>query len=284
MLTRSLTSGSCLLIDDAGRVRRWPGPSRGAAFGYGNPDFDFVDYAVRNLGHVMIVERARFVRIRLRPLFVGRRTGAALSAYLAQRAPARIALSVLSNAWHDSLLSLAEAQQRLDKIWNAAEREQTAPPFTSVRRNLAVILDKDNDPFAPVLRRWLEGTHPENVSALLDTCGLYDRAMIVERRSDTGAFEFRHSGDGLRLYGPSWPAAAPGRRVEDQPDRPYGEWIAQACRSIDSLQVPRYELVDAHIGAAGYPARRWRYERLMLPSRSATGSRLVISISRPERP
>ncbi len=273
----------CLLIDDAGRVRRWPGPSRGAAFGYRNPDFDFVDYAVRNLGHVMVAERARFVRIRLRPLFVGGRTAAALSAYLARRTPDRVVLSVFGDAWHDTLLPYAEARQRLDAILGATAEEQQVPPYTAVRRSLAAILDDGSDRFAPVLRRWLDGACPENPSAFLDTCGLYDRAMIVEHCSDTGAFRFRHSGNRLRLYGASWPAAAPGRRVEDQPDSSYGERIAQACRSVDELQVPHYELIDARIGAAGRPARRWRYERLMLPWRGAAGSRLVISISRPER-
>lgn len=284
MLARSFTPGPCLLIDDAGCMRRWPDQIRGATFGYTDPDFDFVDYAVRNLGHVMIAERARFVRIKLRPLFVSRRTRAALSTYLVQHAPARVVLSMFTGAWSDTLLSFADARQRLDAILDAGEREQSAPSFIAVRRKLASILENGNDPFAPVLRRWLDGTHPENAPAFLDAYGLYDRTMIAEHCGDTGAFEFRHSGNGLRLYGPSWPTAAPGRRIEDQPDRSYGEWIAEACRSVDALQVPRLELIDAHIGAAGRPARRWRYERLMLPSRSAAGRRQVISISRPERP
>jgi hypothetical protein len=279
---QSPSPGACLLIDDAGRTRRWPGADRGTALGYADPDFDFVDYAVRNLGHVMIEERASFIRIKLRPIFVGRRTRETLWAHLERRAPRRVGLSVFDDAWHHTLLPPAAALQQLREVLDAPERAPPARPFIAARRNIAGLLDDARDPFAPVLRRWLDGTCPDDLPSFLVATGLYDRAMVVERRGDNGDFLFRHSGRRIQLYEPSWAEAALGRRLQDQPDRLYGEWIADACRSVDDRQVPRYDLIAARVSEADQAARSWRYERLMLPWRSAAGQRLVVSISRRE--
>ena len=270
----------CILIDDAGRERQWPGVQRGAAFGYRDPDFDFPAYAVRNLGHVMIVALHRTVRIRMRPIFVGHRTLDAVMAHLASCHPSRVAISYFDTSWHHELVGDERtAGPRLRAIIEACARKEDGQPFVAARRNIAGVLHKASEPLAPVLRRWLDGAPPEGLAAFLESCGLYDRTMIVERESDTGRFVFRHSGQRIRLYGRSWNGTAVGRRVEDQPDPAYGAWIDGACRRVDECQVPRYELVTAQVERPGAVARQWRYERLMLPWRGAEGRRLVLSVS-----
>jgi hypothetical protein len=276
-------TGPCILIDDAGRERRWPGMNGGAAFGYHHPDFDFPGYAVRNLGHAMVVARGSVMRIRLRPVFVGHRTLDALAAHIARQAPARVVISHFDAAWHHDLCSGDAAPLRLRAIVEACARKQRGQPFVAARRNMAGVLHKGGEPFAPVLRRWLDGASPEGLPAFLDSCRLYDRAMIVERQRDSGRFVFRHSGQAIRLYDRSWADTAIGRHVEDQPDPAYGAWIAGACRGVDERQVPRYELVTAQVGLPGAPARQWRYERLILPWRGADDRRFVVSVSLRDR-
>jgi hypothetical protein len=271
---------SCSLIDDAGRERQWPGTNAGAAFGYHDPDFDFPAYAVRNLGYVMVAARDGVIRIRMRPVFVGHRTLDALMAHLACREPTRVAISYFDAAWHHELCGDGRAaRSRVRAIVEACTREEAGQPFVAARRNIAGVLHKAGEPFAPVLRRWLDGAPPEGLTAFLDSCHLYDRAMIVERERDTGRFVFRHSGENIRLYDRSWAGAAVGRHVEDQPDPAYGAWIAGACRAVDERQVPRYELVTAQVDGPGAAASPWRYERLMLPWRGADDRRFVVSVS-----
>jgi hypothetical protein len=276
---------SCLLIDDAGRKRRWPDEGGGLGFGYRDPDFDFPAYAVRNLGYVMIVGGAAFMRIRLRPAFVGHRTLATLLAHVAHHPYSRTAISHFDGAWHHALCGDARAlRRRLLDVVETTEDSSPERPFIAVRRAIAGVLREPNDPFAPVLRRWLDDSHPDGLANFLDSCRLFDRAMIVERQPDTGHFVFKHSGHRIRLYKPSWAGNAIGRLVQDQPDRVYGEWIAEACRAVDDRQVPRYELVTARVSHSAETPRQWRYERLMLPWRGSDGRRLVVSVSLRDQP
>jgi hypothetical protein len=276
---------ACILIDDAGRERQWPGTQRGAAFGYRDPDFDFPAYAVRNLGHVMIAARHGTMRLRMRPIFVGHRTLDAVIAHLARHRPSRVAISYFDTSWHHELGGDERtAGPRLRAIVEACASKEGSQPFVAARRNIAGVMHGASEPLAPVLRRWLDGAPPEGLAAFLESYGLYDRTMIVERESDSGRFVFRHSGRSIRLYGRSWNGTAVGRHVEDQPDPAYGAWIDTACRRVDECQVPRYELVTAQVDRPGTAAQQWRYERLMLPWRGADGRRLVLSVSLRDKP
>jgi hypothetical protein len=270
---------SCTLIDDRGRVFRWPDESRCFDIAYRDPDFDFPDYAVRNLGFVMIAERPQFLRVRLRPVFSGHRTTMALFAFVAERAPIRAAISQLSRGWHDEVCSGQVLLRRLREILHASSDASEQPPFLAAPRRLSGLMTEPGNQFAPVLRRWLDNIHPSGISAFLASSQLYDRAMIVERMPDSGRFVFRHSGHRLQLYPVAWSQSAIGRDLESQPDKAYGRWIAKACHAVDERQVPRFELITARVAQNGSHARLWRYERLMLPWRDGDGRRFVVSVS-----
>jgi hypothetical protein len=270
---------SCILIDDLGRVLRWPEECHRVDGVYRHPDFDFPAYAVRNLGFVKIVECRDFLRIYLRPSFAGHRTAMALLSFVARRAPARAAISHFGHQWRDEVCSGAAARRRLSAILRDTADEADDPPFVAVPRRISIMLREPGNPFAPVLRRWLDHLHPGGIHAFLADSHLHGRAMIVERLPDTGRFVFRHSGHRIQLYHPAWSQSAAGRHVEDQPDAAYGCWIAEACRAVDDRQVPRFELVTARVARAGTQRQQWRYERLMLPWRDPDGRRLVVSVS-----
>jgi hypothetical protein len=271
---------TCILIDDAGRRLRWPQDGRRAAAAYRDPDFDFPDYAVRNLGFVMVTQRRDSISVRFRPAFCGRRTAMSMLALAGERPDARAAISYFGRTWsHEVCRGGAALQRRLLEILGEPTGEAGDPPFLAVPRRFSGMLRDADNPFAPVLRRWLDNVQPGDIRAFLESCRLYDRSMIVERTPDTGAFVFRHSGSGLQLYPDNWTRSAVGRQLHDQPDHAYGRWIAEACRAVDDAQVPRYELISATIAPNGRDPRPWRYERLMLPWRDADGARLVVSVS-----
>ena len=278
---RTAKADRCILIDDTGRELRWPEESGRLFAAYGDPDFDFPDYAVRNLGFISIAERADFVRVRLRPAFTGRRTEDSLLSFLTRRPCARAAVSWFDSGWrHEVCAGGAPLARRLQEILNGGDADGTERPFLAAPRRIQSILRAERSPFAPVLRRWLDNARPDDIVEFLASCRLYDRAMIVERRPDSGHFVFRHSGHGIQLYASEWSRKAIGRYLHEQPDRAYGAWIADACRTVDERQVPRYELVTARVAPhADRTTRQWRYERLMLPWRDADGRHLVVSVS-----
>ena len=270
---------NCVLIDDAGRRLRWPQDRRRVALAYRDPDFDFPDYAVRNLGFAMITQRNGAACVRFRPAFCGRRTAISLLALAGESHGARAAIAYFGRTWnHEVCRGGAPLQQRLLEILGEPLDEGGAP-FLAVPRRLSGMLHDRGSPFAPVLRRWLDNVQPGDVREFLETHRLYDRSMIVQRMPDTGAFVFRHSGAGLQLYPSSWARSAVGRHLHDQPDHAYGRWIADACRAVDEAQVPRHELISATVTPEGRDPRPWRYERLMLPWRDGDGARLVVSVS-----
>jgi hypothetical protein len=271
-------SETCILIDDSGRILRWPDDGRQVGRVAHDPDFDFLDYATRNLGFVAVFERAGFMRVRLRPAFCGRRTAAALLDFLAQRQQARAGITYFSRIWHHEICAGASLAPRLAELLTVAEDDEA--PFQAVPRRISTLLHATGSPFTPILRRWLDNAQPEGLASFLATCGLYDRSMIVERMGDSGHFVFRHSGRGIQLYPSGWTRSAVGRFLHDQPDRAYGAWIAEACRAVDDRQVPRRELILARVAHEhGRAPHHWRYERLMLPWRSGDGRRLIVSVS-----
>jgi hypothetical protein len=275
----------CILIDDLGRELRWPDECRRVASTYRDPDFDFPDYAARNLGFVMITERKGSLRIRFRPAFAGHRTIMSLLSFAARRTESRAAISYFGSAWRHEVCAGPSLQQRLAEISSDPAEAADMQPYLAVPRRISVMLHDADNPFAPVLRRWLDNMQPEGLVELLASCRLYDRSMIVERKADSGHFVFRHSGRAIGLYPSGWAQRAIGRPLHDQPDHAYGRWIAEACRAVDDRQVPRYELITASVSPDdGGSPRRWRYERLMLPWRDASGRHLVVSVSLRDEP
>ena len=271
-------SETCMLIDDIGCILRWPDDGRQVGRVAHDPDFDFLDYATRNLGFVAVTQCAGFIRVRLRPAFCCRRTAAALLDFLAQREQARAGITYFSRIWHHEVCAGASLAPRVAEL--LAIREDDDAPFHAVPRRISTPLRATGSPFAPILRRWLDNAQPEGLTAFLATCHLYYRSMIVERMGDSGHFIFRHSGRGIQLYPSGWTRSAVGRFLHDQPDRAYGTWIAEACRSVDDRQVPRHELISARVAhETGRAQHHWRYERLMLPWRRGDGRRLIVSVS-----
>jgi hypothetical protein len=62
-----------------------------------------------------------------------------------------------------------------------------------------------------------------------------------------------------------------GQRVENQPDKEYGGWVAEFYKSVASTGQPRYDCVTAaiqHPAAGKLRSGVIRYERLLLPWRT----------------
>ncbi len=269
-----------LVIDDLGEERPWPSPRILGQLHCTGADFDPLDYIVRNLGYVLIVERPDFVRVRLRPMLVSSRTVAALYYRLAECRPRRTAISWMGETWHDEVCGDSRTLfRRLTEILHGSMRSAPPEPFIATPRSMETVLAPGGHPFAPLLRGWLKGSWHDDILAAVRAHGLWDRAMVAERDGDTGQFIFRHSGGSLLLYGSSWAEKAVGRRLADQPDPVYGKWIADGCAAVDEKKSARCELVHAAITRPDGEVQRWRYERLMLPCRTADGRHLVLTVS-----
>src|SRR5260370_30418486 len=70
-----------------------------------------------------------------------------------------------------------------------------------------------------------------------------------------------------------------GGKVQDQPDKTYGQWVSQFYKSVASTGQPRYDYVTAAIER---PPGTYttRYERLLLPWKTPSDEVLVTMSSR----
>jgi hypothetical protein len=268
-----------VVIDDLGEEHPWPSTRIFNEFECIRADYDPLAYAVRNLGFVLIVDRPGFLRLRLRPLLVSSRAVAATFYALAERRPARSAIAWFDDAWHDEVCGgPKQLYRRLTELLHSSTRNFVAESFLATRRSLDAVLNPPGHPFAPLLTSWLKGSR-EDLMASAQRQGLWERAMVAERDPTSNVFRFRHSGGSIQLYGSEWRDKAVGRRISEQPDRLYGQWIEDGCAAVDESGTARVELVHAAVTAGDGQVRRWRYERLMLPFADADGRRLVMSVS-----
>jgi hypothetical protein len=268
-----------LVIDDLGAEHPWPwSPIFRQLDGLG-PDCDPLAYIVRNLGFILIIDRPDFLRLRLRPLLVSTRSVAALFYWLAERRPARSAITWYDEGWHDEVCgSPRQLRNRLGAILQGGAARLPAELYLATRRHMDTVLDPPGHPFAPLLKAWLRGSR-EELLASAQQQGLWQRAMVAERDPVSGGFRFRHSGGSIQLYGAEWSDQAAGRLIREQPDGAYGSWIEQGCAAVDDMRTARVELVHAAVTGTDGQLRRWRYERLMLPFEAIDGGRIVMSIS-----
>ena len=155
-----------LLIDDLGEEHSWPSSAIFREFEALRADYDPLAYAVRNLGFVLVIDRPGSLLLRLRPLLVSNRAIAALFYWLAERRPARSALSWFDDTWHDEVCGgPKQLYHRLTDILHSSARSVLTEPYLATRRSLDAVLDPPGHPFAPLLQTWLRGSREDLLAA-----------------------------------------------------------------------------------------------------------------------
>ncbi len=261
------------LIDPSGRWWRWPSQVLAEKLGYPDPDFDLAGYAVRNLGYVWLVVESNVTFLQFRTGSVGGATLGSLKPYLMNASAAKpVGLIYFASGWmeevhtdapllHRRMVELAglreprmrdlfirEPQKPLD--WSAANSSSLAQLFSLWRAS--------GGQLTPVLQEFLRRT------------ALDQRTVFAQQRSD-GGFRVQESGNGFSIYDSFSMGQLVGRLISDQPDRAYGQWIAQAYGACHDSGEPLVDDVDAIVEAPDHDPRRRRYQRLILPWRDDKG-------------
>src|SRR6516225_4946554 len=109
---------------------------------------------------------------------------------------------------------------------------------------------------------------------------LLSRLIIVGVKPPGAEPIFRFIGDGhVNWLDDNYHLHAIGKRVADQPDKNYGQWVAQFYKSVASTGQPRYDYVTAAIQRSPGTFTT-RYERLLLPWKTPSDEVLVTLSSR----
>jgi hypothetical protein len=258
-----------------------------AALGDPDPDYDAVAFAVKNLGFIKFqVIQHSIIEIELHPRNVELPALLAVQQQLLSSDVKLFRIKHLDNNWHSEILSSAEsAIERLSNL--------CAPAFSPVKTNRFLVeaqdyhtlFDNEECPFRPLAQKWRMsfGVFDPSVISLAVNHQLISRMMIIGVKPRKQEPVFRFIGDAHLWLGRSFYANSIGDKVQDQPDKEYGEWVSEFYKSVATTRQPRFDLVTASLqfeNEPGAPRRAVTYERVMLPWKTPSDEMFITLCSR----
>ena len=216
------------LIDGTGRIWDPYDSDLLAELGEVDPDFDLVDYCVRNLGMVHIVtEQQQVTRIRFRWVAV---SSVAL----------KVASDIVSTLPHNEVRIACEEAQWTERnfadapaalAWLVTEQGSafqysdvaTTPRDVKYLSNRRLnSLAENDDKLALLFKKWrIAGRNfSPDIALFLTQFGLLDRAVLA-RQTEARSIVWEHIGSQLNMYGGTadWQHTLLGRPVTEQPDQ-----------------------------------------------------------------
>ncbi len=257
-----------------------------AALGDPDPDYDAVGFAIRNLGFVKFQVLDRLVtEIELHPRNVELPALLALEKLLRQIGTNLFRIKYLVDEWRSEIS--ASVEHTIGRL-----RELCAPVFEPpppVEKFSAEAKDYDHlgrDAAASLrllAQKWRTafGSFDADVISFAIDHQILSRMMIAEVKPGTFDPVFRFIGDGLIAMGKTYPFEGVGSRIQNVPDKDYGEWVAEFYKAVATSGQPRYDVVTARIQkpAGAGATETIHYERLLLPWKTRSDEVLVSLVS-----
>jgi hypothetical protein len=245
-----------------------------AALGDAHPDYDAVSFAVKNLGFVKFqIHDQSIIEIELHPCTIG------LPALLAAQQQLLIAkvklfrIRYFDTSWHSEILPSADlAVSRLSELCAPRLAPTVQKRFQVEPQEFSKLYDSDESALQLLAQKWrmLFGHFDPSVISFAIKQQMLSRMMIVGVVPHKPDPVFRFIGDGFKWLETDYQFYGIGEKIENQPDKEYGSWVAEFYKAVASTGQPRYDIVSAAIQArpSGPSLFLTRYERLLLPWRT----------------
>jgi hypothetical protein len=258
-----------------------------AALGDSDPDYDPLSFAVKNLGFVKFEVLDRLVvQIEIHPRNVALYALLAAQQQISSCGFNLFRIKYFETDWKSEISSSAEQTMvRLSELCTSIQAPPTTDRFIVEPIGVSRIFDEDNW-LRPLALKWRVtfGQFDSTVISLAVAHGLLPRLMIVGIRPKSSEPTWRFIGEGQKWIGDSYHFQGIGEKVQNMPDKDYGEWVTEYYRSVAAAHQPRYDLISGWIqyqDEPGKPVRFRSYERLMLPWRTSSDEVFVTMCSRP---
>lgn len=254
------------------------------ALGDPEPDYDAEAFAVKNLGFIKfaIIERT-IVEIELHPRNV------ALPALLAAQQQIQTAgvnlfrIRYLDTAWHSEITSSAEqAIVRLSQLTAPAFVEPLRQRFIAEPKDYTQLLNDETNELRFLAQKWRAsfGRFDSTVISFAINHQLLSRMMVIGVRPRAPDPVYRFIGEAHSTWlDRNYHVSVIGERLENIPDKEYGEWASQFHKDVARTGQPRFDCVTAAIQREPR-IYHTRYERLLLPWSTASDEILVTVCNR----
>lgn len=269
------------LIDPQGHWWRWPSATLAERLGYPDPDFDLAGYAARNLGYVWLIVDEQVTLLQFRAGMVSQETVGSLKPYLRKAVVERpVGLVYYASGWlEEAYISPDPLLTRLDEL--AVLREaRMRDQFIRQPQKPSDWLYNAPQALSGMFELWRfeGGEFSKPVQRYLQASGLTERTVLLQPGND-GHLYVDTSGAGFTVYDNFSFHPGQRRKIQDQPDRAYGRWVADAYHHTLDQGVPQIDDIDAIIDEPGYDPRRRRYQRVILRWKVPSGGILLTGSS-----
>jgi hypothetical protein len=245
------------------------------------PDYDGEAFAVKNLGFIKLqVIQDSLIEIDLHPRNVELPALLAAQQQLLMATVKLFRIKYFDTTWHSEISSSAEHTiERLSELCAPVYTEPQSNRFIVERQRFGKLFEEESQ-LVPLAQKWRAsfGLFDSSIISLAMRHQLLSRLMIVGVKPRDPEPVFRFLGDGHRWLGGDNHHMFVGQKIVDQPDREYGEWVAEFYKSVATSGQPRYDLVTAWLryeDQEGSPQRLIQYQRLLLPWKTPSGEVLV---------
>mgnify|MGYP000897050339 CR=1 FL=1 len=260
-----------IIIDDRGRISDAAGTALRDELQGWSLGAAFTDYTVRNLGFIALATTPHGLRIQMRPAVTSPTAFAALMYWLSDHPHERVILSRLDDDWRHELLGDSTSSKR--RLIAVMQQSATHRATDFLRAAVDPRRLRDENPLLALMRLRSEFGREldfERLSPILNE-ELRGRYTLISADPDLTTIRIEGVGYGFDTEANYWLGRSVGARVEDGPDRAFGQWVSEGYRTIMKTGLPALDDVDAVVEWPNVGRRRYCYRRLLLPVGTAKG-------------
>jgi hypothetical protein len=256
-----------------------------AVLGDPSPDYDAEAFAVKNLGFIKfsVIEQT-IIEIELHPRNAALPALLAVQQQIQSSAVNLFRIKHFDIAWHSEITSSPEqAIVRLSQLTAPEFIEPVQQRFVVEPKDYGQLLNDETNELRFLAQKWRAsfGRFDSTVISFAINHQLLSRMMVigVKPRGATDPV-YRFIGEAHSSWlDRSYHVSVIGERLENIPDKDYGEWAAQFHKDVARTGQPRFDCVTAAIQRQPRPYHT-RYERLLLPWSTPSDEILVTVCNR----
>jgi hypothetical protein len=253
-----------------------------------DPDYDATLFAVKNLGFIKFEMLGKSViEIELHPRNVELRALLAVQHQLQLSSIPLFRIKYLDTGdWCSEIMySTERVISRLAELCSKPTDLPLHHKFHVEPQDYSCLFYTENSPLRLMAQKWRMafGCFDPSLISFAINHQLLSRTVIVGVNARNADPIFRFIGEGHENWlDREYQYQVIGEKVRNLPDKEYGGWASEFYRSVAATGRPRYDIVTAAIQC---PTQRYvtRYERLLLPWKTASEEVLVTLWSRPLR-